>query len=113
MTPRITTFCVRLVLGAAILLSAGRFGWAQGPTVDIKGPPGVPGGRPGTVAPVGSAGTSSFGSTPGSQDRPLGGRPGPSVSRAPVGGLNPPGIRARETAVRFRPRVLEPATVPR
>src|SRR5262249_40654082 len=54
-----------------------------------------------------------FDSTPGSQYHPLGGRPGPPTSRAPVGALNPPSRPSRTEIVRFRPQVLEPATVPR
>src|SRR5262245_9416741 len=101
-------------LGALALLPAGRPCLAQAPTVDIQGPPGLSPGEGRLGAPLGSAGISSFDTSPGSQDRPLGGRAGPSVSRAPINALNPPTrTPTREPTARFRPPTLEPADVPR
>jgi len=114
MKPRTSAFPARLQAGVLILLASVLPCYGQGPSVDVEGPPGAPksGGRLGN--PIGSAGISSFDSTPGSQDRPLGGRAGPSVSRAPVGSLNPSTMRrTMEAPARFQPRTLAPADVPR
>src|SRR5262245_5684099 len=95
-------------LGVLALLSAARPCSAQGPTVDVPGPPGLSAGESRLGAPLGSAGISSFDTSPGSQDRPLGGRAGPSVSRAPINALNPPTrTPTRAPAPRFRPPTLE------
>jgi cobalt-zinc-cadmium efflux system outer membrane protein len=99
-------FAIWLALGT----TAAR---AQGPSIDIGGPPGIPEGRGKLGRPIGAAGGSESDSTPGNQDRPLGGRPGPSTSRAPISSLNPSPRPVREEVVRFRPQVLEPASVPR
>ncbi len=103
-----------LVFGTLALLTVGRLSHAQGPSVDVKGPPGLPESQGRLGTPLGSAGISSFNTTPGSQDRPLGGRVGPSVSRAPIGALNPPTgpSMSREPMSRFQHRALEPANVP-
>ena len=103
-----------LLLHFAIWLALGAIAaHAQGPSVDVAGPPGIPEGRGKLGRVIGAAGGSELDSTPGNQDRPLGGRPGPSASRAPVSSLNPSPRAAREEVVRFRPQVLEPASVPR
>jgi cobalt-zinc-cadmium efflux system outer membrane protein len=62
---------------------------------------------------IGAAGFSLFQNLPGSTEAPIGGRPGPSVSRAPISGLNPPsrGPR-REGAPNFKVPVLPTANVP-
>src|SRR5215217_2336058 len=102
------------VVGALTILPMVRPCSAQGPTVDVQGPPGQPEAQGRLGAPLGSSGISAFDSAPGSQGRPLGGRPGPSASRAPVGALSPPTTTPeREPTARFRPRTLEPANVPR
>ncbi len=114
MKRRTDAFFALLVAGA-MFHATGRSSFGQGPTVDVEGPPGLPDASGRLGGPIGSAGISSFDATPGSQDRPLGGRAGPSVSRAPVGALSPGGtsMSTREPAPRFRPEVLEPANVPR
>ena len=103
-----------LLLGALFSASTDRNASGQSPTVDVKGPPGMSKGRGRLGLPIGSAGVSALGSNPGAQDdRPLGGRPGPSVSRAPVGALTRPGVPSSgELMGRFRPQALEPAGVP-
>jgi cobalt-zinc-cadmium efflux system outer membrane protein len=74
-----------LVLVALLAQSAG----AQGPNVDVPQPPGMRQIQGRLGAPIGASGITTFANTPGSQDSPLGGRPGPSVSRAPLGGYSP------------------------
>src|SRR4051794_12713106 len=114
MKPASRAFRALILAGALIPLVAGRPCSAQGPTVDVKGPPGLHGAQGRLGGPLGSSGISSFAAPPGSQDRPLGGRPGPSVSRAPIGALSPPTTSpAREPMARLQPRTLEPASVPR
>jgi cobalt-zinc-cadmium efflux system outer membrane protein len=114
MKRRTGAFPARLQAGVLILLASVLPCYGQGPSVDVIGPPGAPESRGRLGIPIGSAGISSFDSTPGSQDRPIGGRAGPSVSRAPVGALNPPSASAAPgTTPRFQPRELEPANVPR
>lgn len=106
-------FRARLQAGVLILLASVLPCYGQGPSVDVEGPPGAPEGQGSLGAPIGSSGISSFNLTPGSQDRPIGGRAGPSVSRAPVGALNPSSMkRAPEPPARFRPHSIEPANVP-
>jgi cobalt-zinc-cadmium efflux system outer membrane protein len=85
----------------------------QGPQVDVDTPPGSPEGR-GRLGPaLGSSGTSAFDGAPIAQQESLfGGRPGPSVTRAPVNQLNPPPATVPMPTTRFRPRVAEPAQVP-
>lgn len=97
---------------AIALVDAGAY--AQGPSVDVAPPPGVSEGR-GRLGPhLGSAGISNSDAGPGAEEnQPLSGRLGPSGSRAPVGGLNPTVRPNREPPARFRPQVLEPASVPR
>lgn len=106
-------FPARLQAAVLTLLASVLPCYGQGPSVDIEGPPGAPESRSRLGTPIGSAGISSFDSAPGSQDRPIGGRAGPSVSRAPVGALTPSTMkRAPEPPARFQPRTLEPADVP-
>jgi cobalt-zinc-cadmium efflux system outer membrane protein len=94
------------------LMAGGSVAWPQAPQIDVQGPPGLPEAR-GRLGPaIGASGTSSF-EDAGNQGRPLGGRPGPSVSRAPVGGVTPRVGPREEAAARFRPPVLEPADIPR
>ncbi|WP_206108201.1 TolC family protein [Paludisphaera soli] len=102
-----------ILLGALALLALVRPARAQGPAVDPAGPPGRVESRGGLGVPLGSAGISAFDTTPGAMGQPIGGRAGPSVSRAPVGGLQPPTTgREPEQPERFRLRALEPADVP-
>jgi cobalt-zinc-cadmium efflux system outer membrane protein len=86
---------------------------AQGPQVDIENPPGTPEGR-GTLGPaLGASGTSSFEAlnlTP--QGNIFSGRPGPSVTRAPINQLNAPTPPVAPQRARFKPVVLQPAGVP-
>lgn len=61
---------------------------------------------------LGSAGIQEADTSPGGQsDRPIGGRPGPSASRAPIASFNPPQRVGREEVGR-RPRAVEAAPVP-
>lgn len=86
---------------------------AQGPQIDVPDVPGVPNGRNRLGAPLGTSGAVSLENATEGADRPIGGRPGPSVSRAPVGGLSITNRPSMEAPVRFKPRVLEPANLPR
>lgn len=99
-------FATWLVLGA----EAGVV-HAQGPSIDVVGPPSMPHrGRLG--APIGAAGFQEGDMSPADQgDRPVGGRVGPSASRAPIGSFNPPTRVVREEIGR-RPAVVEAAPVP-
>ncbi|MFO0888419.1 MAG: TolC family protein [Isosphaeraceae bacterium] len=114
MKPVGRTHLAVFAFGALALIRGGPACYCQGPTVDVQGPPGLPQAQGRLGPPLGSAGISSFETTPGSQDRPLGGRAGPSVSRAPIDALNPPTSAApiREPRAPFRPPSLEPAEVP-
>src|SRR5262249_22937082 len=87
---------------------------AHAPAIDVINPPGVSEGRGRFGRPLGGAEMPEPDTAPGEQQNlPLSGRPGPSVSRAPVGGLNPPAQLLREQEPgRLRPQVLEPASVP-
>jgi outer membrane protein, heavy metal efflux system len=101
-----------LVLAWVVHSSAASALHAQGPSIDVDTPPGVPEGR-GKLGPaLGAAGTSETDSSPGQEQRPLSGRVGPSGPRAPASAVNPPTRPARGPAPRFRPQVLEPANVP-
>lgn len=94
-------------------LAAGSSGWAQGPTVDVENPPGVGAGRSMLGPAIGASGVSLFQDPPGSTSAPIGSRPGPSVSRAPVSGLNPrPRGDRREGLPNFKVPALPPANVP-
>ena len=62
---------------------------------------------------IGAAGFSLFQNTPGSTSGPIGGRPGPSVSRAPISGLNPQSRNPRREGLpNFKIPALPPANVP-
>ena len=101
------------MLATWLALALGDAAAAQGPSIDIGEPPGVSKGRGKLGPPLGEAETPELDSAPGTQDnRPVAGRLGPSVSRAPIGGLNPPTQPTPEEPSRFRPKVLEPASVP-
>jgi cobalt-zinc-cadmium efflux system outer membrane protein len=100
-------------LGAFLLCQGGVPVAAQGPSVDVPGPPGIPRGVSRLGPPIGSAGISSPEATSEARDQPIGGRAGPSVSRAPIGALRPAATPSREPMVRFQPEVLEPSFVPR
>lgn len=77
----------------------------------MEDPPGVPESRGLLGSPPGSSGTLEL-PTP-NLGPPIGGRVGPSVSRAPVGALNPPGRpTGREGAADFRITPVEPAPIP-
>lgn len=89
---------------------------AQGPNVETGGPPGAALRSRLMSRPLGDSGISSFADNPASQESPLGGRAGPSVSRAPVGVFNPPTRTTRPSQMEAKlkpPPVLEPDTVPR
>ena len=78
-----------MVAGFLILVAmSASTAWAQAPQVDVDNPPGVPDGR-GRLGPaLGASGTSKF---EGNSVNPstLGGRPGASSGRAPIGEISP------------------------
>jgi cobalt-zinc-cadmium efflux system outer membrane protein len=107
-----SVWAARGVLAAlAWVGAAGPPARAQGPA-EILPPPELPSGASRLGRAPGALGASLFGQGPGQADRPLGGRAGPSSSRAPVGGLIPPALPPSEPPPRFRPPALEPAEVP-
>lgn len=110
---RIQVRRVQVAFAIWIILEAGKAAvFAQGPTFDVPGPPAMPSSRGRLGAALGAAGIQEADSSPGGQsDRPIGGRPGPSASRAPISSLNPPQRVARQEVGR-RPRVVEAAPVP-
>jgi cobalt-zinc-cadmium efflux system outer membrane protein len=62
---------------------------------------------------LGASGTSLFRNTPGSADIPIGGRAGPSVSRAPVGALMPQAPQPRREGLpNFKVPALPTAALP-
>lgn len=97
-----------LVLGLFATAARG-----QGPQVDSGNPPGVLD-RPRALGrALGASGASSFQNVPGTSDRPLGGRAGAGVSRAPLGQLSPPGVPEAQPSQRTMiPPALEPAETP-
>src|SRR3954469_14260600 len=97
----------------AFCLAGHPEGRAQGPTVDVDNPPGLSAGRSMFGSAIGASGISLFQDTPGSTSAPIGSRPGPSVSRAPVSGLNPQGRNPRREGLpNFKIPALPPANVP-
>ena len=87
---------------------------AQGPQFDVSDPPGAPEARGRLGAALGASGTSGFDSTPVvSQPSFIGGRPGPSSTRAPIDQLsNPqPAVMAIQPIQRVISR--EPEKIPR
>jgi cobalt-zinc-cadmium efflux system outer membrane protein len=81
--------------------------------VDVDNPPGVSGGESMLGSAIGAAGFSLFQNLPGSTEAPIGGRAGPSVSRAPISGVNPQrGPLRREGAPNFKVPALPTANVP-
>lgn len=111
--PRNLVHRVQVILAIWIILEAGKTAvFAQGPSIDVGGPPGMTTSRNRLGPSLGSAGFREADASLGDvEDRPIGGRPGPSASRAPIGNLNPPPQVVREERGR-RPRVVEPAAVP-
>jgi cobalt-zinc-cadmium efflux system outer membrane protein len=102
-----------ILRATALLAALAAAAHAQGPSFDPEPPPGAPNAVGGLGRPIGASGISSLESPGSAQDRPIGGRAGPSVSRAPVGGLNPPGVpRPTLQPERLRPATLEPASLP-
>jgi len=102
-----------LVMATGTVAAFCPFAHAQGPSIEVGGPPGIQAGR-GRLGPSpGNAGIPETDGAPGTQDRPIGGRVGPSSSRAPIGGMSPSTRTTGEPPPRFRPPVLEPASVPR
>ncbi|MFO0958505.1 MAG: TolC family protein [Isosphaeraceae bacterium] len=93
------------------LLLAGRALYGQQAQVDVEEPRGSSGSR-GKLGPsLGASGTSDFDDT--GSIRPIGGRVGASVSRAPVDSLSPPSARGRQEGLsRFRLAVTQPAQIP-
>ena len=82
------------------------------PQVDVGSPPGVPDAR-GKLGPaIGASGTSAFDDS-AEQGRPIGGRPGPSASRAPITAARTGRVGMQEGPANFRPKVLEPVDLPR
>ncbi|MGE5755504.1 MAG: TolC family protein, partial [Planctomycetaceae bacterium] len=105
----------RLAAGATclLLLAWGVEARAQGPQFDVENPPGAPEAR-GKLGPaVGASGTSGF-DVIGVSTQPslLGGRPGPSATRAPINQLTQPQPPVKPIKLPSPP-VLEPANVPR
>ena len=101
-----------LLIGALCVTAASQ-AWAQGPTVDVDNPPGVSSGESMLGPAIGAAGFSLFQNLPGSTEAPIGGRPGPSVSRAPISGLNPQTtVSRREGQPNFKVPALPTAEVP-
>jgi cobalt-zinc-cadmium efflux system outer membrane protein len=87
--------------------------WAQGPTIDVDNPPGVSGGSSMVGPALGAAGSPLFQNLPGSTEAPIGGRAGPSVSRAPISALNPQaGARRSAGQPNFKIPALPTAEVP-
>ena len=100
-----------LMLAAMILAIASDRALAQGPQVDTGAPPGVPDAR-GKIGPaLGASGGVSFETSP-ILDRPLGGRAGPSASRAPVGGLAIQSGNLNQAKPNFKPRTTPPTEIP-
>ena len=99
------------VLIWAVLLAGNFTARAQGPA-EVEEPPGTSVKSRRLGPDIGAAGMPGLGEIPGESSRPLGLRPGPSVSRAPVGGLAIPTTTQLETPPRFRPREIEAAQVP-
>jgi outer membrane protein, heavy metal efflux system len=113
-------------LSAQLVLAAcASLALAQGPQVDTGAPPGVPtgGGKLGDPigsvdaggklgGAVGASGPSAFENPVVGQ--PIGGRPGPSVSRAPIAALNPGQAAARpgQGAPNFAVPAVEAAKIP-
>ncbi|WZP00717.1 TolC family protein [Isosphaeraceae bacterium EP7] len=94
--PRFPTSWPALALAATLAIAAPA--WGQAPQVDVDGPPGVadhPVSRLGR--PLGSAGMQ----TSQESSQPIGGRAGPSVSRAPIAALSPPSMRTAMEPARF------------
>jgi cobalt-zinc-cadmium efflux system outer membrane protein len=86
---------------------------AQGPSIDVDDPPGVSRGGSKLGDAIGAAGATRFQNVPGSTDAPIGGRAGPSVSRAPISGLNPrTSLERREGGPNFKVPALPTAPVP-
>jgi cobalt-zinc-cadmium efflux system outer membrane protein len=86
---------------------------AQGPTFDVGNPPGVSNGRSMLGEVIGASGNSLLSNVPGASEAPIGGRAGPSVSRAPISGLNPQrqAVR-REGLPNFTVPTLPTANIP-
>jgi outer membrane protein, heavy metal efflux system len=101
----------RLALVALIFAGISNRAIAQGPQVDVSSPPGVPDARGKIGKAIGASGGVSFETSP-VLDRPLGGRAGPSVSRAPVGGLTTPGGNLSQATANFKPRTAEQEPIP-
>jgi cobalt-zinc-cadmium efflux system outer membrane protein len=76
-----------LSVAFALALLVGSTSRAQAPQVDVDNPPGVPEGVGRLGPPIGSSGTSSFDAN-GVNPLTLGGRPGASAGRAPIGEIN-------------------------
>lgn len=105
-------FVPAFLIGAAILAAAS-VARAQGPTVDTDSPTGSSAGRSRLGPALGAAGGSAFEDSTGMGDAPIGGRAGPSVSRAPMSISSPAPRRVRfEGAPNFRVPALPEASVP-
>lgn len=104
--------CLRLLASAATLLAlaAGSRAFGQAAEFDIPGPPGVAEGRNLLGPAMGASGYSPF----GAGDPPvMGGRAGPSVTRAPLDSGTPPSTsRTWEGRPDFRVQPIREASVP-
>ncbi len=85
---------------------------AQQAQVNVDDPPGYTGSRGKLGRPIGSSGAISTDDS-GQGGNPIGGRVGPSVSRAPVNALNPPGaVKGRDAKANFKVAVSQAIQIP-
>jgi cobalt-zinc-cadmium efflux system outer membrane protein len=96
---------------AVVLATASTVAVAQGPQIDTGAPPGVPDARNKIGPALGASGGVSFETSP-ILDRPIGGRAGPSASRAPIGGLAVPSGNLAQAKPAFQPRQMQLPEVP-
>jgi outer membrane protein, heavy metal efflux system len=111
-----------MVLALAIGLAGARDARAQGPTLPDSTPARSPGGQSSSLGPIPGAGATLFQNVPGAGQPslaqeggapPLGGRPGPSVSRAPASVTQPGGGFTQPIQGAANPiGVLQPAPLP-
>jgi cobalt-zinc-cadmium efflux system outer membrane protein len=95
---------------AALLLASGSKAFGQAAEFDVPNPPGVAEGRNLLGPAPGASGSSSF--APSSMGV-MGGRAGPSVTRAPLNSATPPGMRRPwEGLPNFKVPAIPEASVP-
>ena len=108
---RARTYALGLAAVALVLVILSPGASAQGPQIDTESPPGVPDARAKIGPALGASGGASFETSP-DLDRPIGGRAGPSASRAPVAGLAMPTSNAAQAKPNFKPRAVEIPQIP-